>query len=136
MNRLPKFFTLLLLSLYFSFFAPLAKAGEYRFHTPSRNIYCLMTLDYISCQVLKHSWKNWGCSDGGCYGNRFTLPAHAPAYARLSSDSMAGFTTNILDYGRRAVKGSFFCDSHPIGITCKNGRGDKMHLNRDFYELK
>jgi hypothetical protein len=111
-------------------------AAEYRFHSPSRNIYCSMTSDTLSCDVSGHAWKLWGCSDAGCFGHRFTLPANGAAHARRSSDSMIGFTTRTLGYGFRITNGRLACESRQDGLTCTNQHGNRMHLNGNFYELK
>lgn len=110
--------------------------AEYRFHSPTRNIYCSMTADSVSCDVSGHAWKLWGCSDSGCYGHRFTLPANGAAYAQRSSDSMVGFTTTSLGYGFRITNGMLSCESRQDGLTCKNQHGGSMQLNRNIYKLK
>jgi len=115
---------------------PATAESDYRFHSPTRNIYCSLTVEYVSCDVLNHTWNTWGCLDSGCFGNRFTLPANGSAYARRSSDSMKGFTTNTLGYGLRITLGPISCDSLHSGITCTNKQGGRMHLNSKSYELK
>lgn len=115
---------------------PTGARAEYRFHTPSRNIYCLMTADSVSCDVKVHAWKLWGCADSGCYGHRFTLPAHGKALARRSSDSMVGFTSTTLGYGFRMAVGQLSCHSQQHGLTCTNQSGGRMHLDRESYGLQ
>lgn len=110
--------------------------AEYRFHTPSRNIYCLMTADSVSCDVKAHGWDLWGCADSGCYGHRFRLPAHGKAHARRSSDTMVGFTTTSLGYGFRITVGQLSCLSQQHGLTCTNPSGGRMHLDREAYVLE
>jgi hypothetical protein len=115
---------------------PVLASPEFRFHSPTRNIYCAMTTDSVSCDVSKHAWKLWACSDSGCYGHRFTLPANGPAYAQRSSDSMVGFTATTLFHGFQLSNTRLSCKSELEGIICTNQYGGRMKLTADSYELK
>jgi hypothetical protein len=122
-------------SMLFALLSTGAKA-EYRFRSPAQDVYCSMNPDYVTCDVIDHAWKNWGCSDAGCFGHRFTLPAQGSASARRSSDTLAGSAARTLGHGFRLSNGVISCDSRQDGFTCTNQHGGRMHLNQKTFELK
>lgn len=105
------------------------------FHTPSGNIGCNLTSDYVRCDIQQHSWTSparpkWYDVDYG--GGLQVGKRHRATFV------CAGDTTlhqgRVLAYGSSTSAGRFTCTSRPSGVTCRNRRsGHAFFLSRDSY---
>ena len=115
-----------------------AQMQPFGFATPSRNIWCAFrgSKGGVSCDVIKHKWRVWNCSDSCCEGTRFYLPQSGRAESVCSSDSLYGYSNKILGYGQQLTQGLITCYSLKTGLLCRNESGGELFLNREDYRLK
>ena len=107
------------------------------FSTPSKNISCVSTgQSSLRCDVSRHAWSSWACTNSGCYGDSFVINVRGKPKAVKSSDTVFGSTSEILAYGNSISFRGIVCSSSTLGLTCINQSGHKLHLNRDFYTIK
>lgn len=117
---------------------PTAAGGEGPdfFSTPSGNIGCSVAKQGARCDIAKRAWKPTPPAEP-CeldYGNGISLGS-AGAQFTCAGDTSLG-APDVLDYGRRAQRGKFFCDSSQAGVTCSNlETGAGFFISRESYRI-
>jgi len=107
------------------------------FSTPSKNISCVSSgQSSLRCDVSRHAWQGWACTNSGCYGDSFVINVKGKPKAVKSSDTLFGSTSKILAYGNSISFRGIVCSSSTLGLTCINQSGNELHLNREFYTIK
>jgi len=106
------------------------------FSTPSGNIGCSVGKQGARCDIGEREWKPTPPGEP-CeldYGNGISLGS-AGAQFTCAGDTSLG-APDVLDYGQRAQRGEFFCDSSQAGITCSNlETGAGFFISRESYRI-
>ena len=110
--------------------------GPEFFRSPSRNIGCALTKQSARCDIAERDWKpppaNEPCQVD--YGNGISLSANGAQFT-CAGDTTLGAPV-VLEYGQRAQRGNFFCDSAKDGITCSDLRtGAGFFISRESYRI-
>ncbi len=115
--------------------APGSEGPEY-FRTPSRNIGCVLMKQEVRCDIAERDWKPTPANEP-CrldYGNGISLNANGAQFT-CAGDTTLGAPT-VLEYGSRAQRGKFFCDSTQEGVTCSNlETGAGFFISRQSYRI-
>lgn len=102
---------------------------EAAFATPSRNIWCQIGAEEVTCTIGGHEYQPPEQPDcAGQYGRVLTLSAEEATMPCLSEapPTTAPESLPDLDYGQSTVVHDFWCDSQETGVTCRSvqtGRG-------------
>ena len=114
---------------------PGTEGPEY-FRTPSRNIGCVLMKQEVRCDIAEREWKPTPANEP-CrldYGNGISLNANGAQFT-CAGDTTLGAPT-VLEYGQRAQRGKFFCDSAQDGVTCSNlETGAGFFISRESYRI-
>lgn len=112
--------------------------GFHFFHSPTRNIDCLVTKDAARCDLRQHSFRppprpkrcdlEWGSvleigksnrrGGFGCVGDTVRDPS-----------------AKTLPYGHSVREGGIHCTSRTDGMRCANSRGHGFLVSRQAYKL-
>jgi hypothetical protein len=112
------------------------------FSTPSKNIGCHVTAEFVRCDILKRSWepppdpakKQCEQEQGLDYGHGIQLDLTHAEFV-CSGDSALG-SGDTLAYGEIAQRGPNVCESQPDGITCSNiNNGAGFFLSKESYRI-
>ena len=135
-RALPLGFALLLVGL-LAASAPAATTFHF-FHSPSRNIDCVISGDQARCDIRQHSFRapprprscdlEWG-----------SVVAVGKASKRGSfacvGDTARDPKAKTLAYGKTIRAGGMRCTSRTDGIRCRNSRGHGFLISRARYLL-
>ncbi|MEW6583174.1 MAG: DUF6636 domain-containing protein [Actinomycetota bacterium] len=104
-----------------------ASASQVGFHTPSRNIHCVMTSDgLVQCWVLSSACRGEG---GGLFAHSWAFSPGRRPTRFCPGDFVPG--TRSLGYGRSITLGGSRCTSRTSGVTCVRLRtGHGFFLSR------
>ena len=125
------------LLLAFAASAPAATTFHF-FHSPSKNIDCVIYNDNARCDLRAHSFKapprpkrcdlEWG-----------SVVSVGKASKRggfaCVGDTARDPKAKTLAYGKTIRAGSMHCTSRTDGIRCANGRGHGFLVSRQAYKL-
>jgi len=113
-----------------------ATEGPEFFRTPSRNIGCSVSKQGARCDIGEREWKPTPANEP-CrvdYGNGISLNNQGAQFT-CAGDTTLGAPT-VLEYGERAQRGEFFCDSSQAGVTCSNlETGAGFFISRESYRI-
>ena len=113
-----------------------ATEGPDFFSTPSGNIGCSVAKQGARCDIAKRAWRPTPPPEP-CeldYGNGISLGGDGAQFT-CAGDTALG-APDVLEYGQRAQRGNFFCDSAQDGITCSDLRtGAGFFISRESYRI-
>ncbi|MDX6587185.1 MAG: hypothetical protein QOI31_1658 [Solirubrobacterales bacterium] len=109
------------------------------FTTPSKNISCAVTEEFVRCDIFEHSYepppKPASCEFD--YGSSLSVGVEGPAEFACVSDAVTGSpdTLTVLEYGTQTTVGPFRCESSEAGVRCENtDTGSGFTLAREIAE--
>ncbi len=116
-----------------------ASATPKRFILPSGNIYCALVgtnQDALRCEIasLLNPLPPQPADCQFDWGAGFFLPQQSPATILCISDTIAS-NDYTLAYGSTWTHAGFECQSHQIGLTCKNSHGQGFFLSREQWKI-
>jgi hypothetical protein len=107
------------------------------FIAPSGNVSCVLTPDYVRCDIIDCDWsappRPADCEFD--YGQGLTFSDVEAAQFVCAGDTTFGID-EVLPYGESMSAGLMRCESAEPGVTCRNtetGRG--FFLSRQSYQL-
>ena len=110
------------------------------FTTPSENISCALTPDFVRCDIFEYSYepppKPASCEFD--YGSSLSVGLEGPAEFACVSDAVTGApdTLTVLEYGTATGVGPFRCESSEAGVRCENTEtGSGFTLAREAAEV-
>lgn len=110
------------------------------FTTPSENISCAVTDEFVRCDIFEHSYKP-PPQPASCefdYGSSMSVGVEGPAEFACVSDAVTGSpdTLTVLEYGTQTTVGPFRCESSEAGVRCENtDTGSGFSLSREAAEV-
>jgi hypothetical protein len=118
------------------------------FHSPSRNITCLLVTNkpaYLNCEIAQAGYTAklrhyCGSAPFGVDWGGFSLGQRTKGGITCTGGTLYDPGTEhphyvVLAYGTKWNQGSFTCDSETSGVTCTNGHGHGIFVSRDSYKL-
>lgn len=116
--------------------APPASAAFTQFSTPSKNIGCISTPNYLRCDIrtttVRPPPRPRSCDLD--WGDAFQMSGSSGAHRLCHGDTALG-GTRILGYGHSLRIGPFLCTSRTDGLTCRNRAGHGWLLSRNPIRL-
>jgi hypothetical protein len=109
------------------------------FTTPSENISCAVTEEFVRCDIFEHSFDP-PPKPGSCefdYGSSLSVGVDGPAEFACVSDAVTGSPEGltVLEYGTSTTVGPFRCESSESGVRCENtDTGSGYTLSRESAE--
>lgn len=99
-------------------------AGLNGFQTPTKNIGCRITKEYVRCDIKERSWnpppRPSSCpADHGDWGQGLTLESGRPAFV-CAGDTVLNDRARVLPYGQAIRSGPFTCVSTTAFLACGN----------------
>jgi Family of unknown function (DUF6636) len=118
--------------------SPSKTRGQLFFHSPSKNIYCVV-FKYRGkatgrCDIKQRDWtapqRPRSCHLD--YGNGAEVGAHGDGRYTCAGDTVLGQGHRALRYGHAARLGAIKCSSRRTGMTCRNVKtGHGFTLSRE-----
>jgi hypothetical protein len=105
--------------------------GTFAFQTPSGNVGCAITSQFVNCSIVEASWTP--PNDPSCpssAGRSVSLDSGTPA-AQCGMPEPPNGTT--LDYNTQVGRGDFTCVSQMEGLRCE-GAGHSFFLSRERFD--
>ena len=109
-----------------------ALAQDGFFQTPSGNIHCYGSPDFVDCEIIASDVPPPQARPADCdldWGARFGVGATGPGVMLCYGDTVRG-QHPVLPYGQAADFGAISCASTQAGLECRNGDGGGFFLAR------
>ncbi len=109
------------------------------FTTPSENISCAITSEFVRCDIFERSYEP-PPQPASCefdYGSSLSVGVKGPGEFACVSDAVTGSpdSLTVLEYGTQTTAGPFVCESSEAGIRCENTEtGSGFSLAREAAE--
>jgi hypothetical protein len=108
------------------------------FHSPSKNIYCLATIDnsesVVDCELVERTnGAPVRAVPSDCdleWGNRFELKAGGESYLTCTGDTLRAGPATALPYGESIDYEGITCSSEKSGIECVNEDGHGFKISK------
>ena len=108
------------------------------FHSPSRNIDCLVTSDYARCDIQRFTFtpprKPAGCGEDWGFSLSVKRTSRRGAFACVG-DTIREPSAPTLAYGRSVSVGGMRCTSRTDGVRCVNRRRHGFLVARARFRL-
>lgn len=109
------------------------------FYTPSGNIACALTPEWVRCDISKRSWSPYVPKPSSCrfdWGPSVGVQASGYGEFLCVSDSLFGGTYGELPYGNILERGDLYCISKEAGLLCSNQSGSGFRLSEQRVKLQ
>ncbi|MGD9620325.1 MAG: DUF6636 domain-containing protein [Mycolicibacterium sp.] len=118
--------------------APAAASDVVGFTSPSGNIGCMLSDDFLRCDIAVRDWspppRPADCPDSTDYGQGIMLHPTGSASFVCAGDTALG-DAPTLPYGQYQAGGGMSCNSEPSGMRCSNSDGHGFTISQQSYTL-